>query len=177
MVPIVSTDLFLKFSFHSNYDQHKFRSPCVCVCVRERKRGRACVCLYVCHHHATLSPPQFHINRGNRVSHFNASLTDEGDGGVARQWPETTTFEEKVCQTAYFEVKRVSSIRKFLTEDAAKTLVTSYIYILSLLDYCNCLLMGTPNSVIQPLQKIQNFVARLVLLAPCHQHSECVAML
>ena len=37
--------------------------------------------------------------------------------------------------------------------------------------HCNCLLMGTPNSVIQPLQKIQNFAARLVLLAPCHHHS------
>ena len=44
-------------------------------------------------------------------------------------------------------------------------------YILSRLDYCNCLLMGTPNSVIQPLQKIQNFAARLVLLAPRHHHS------
>ena len=31
--------------------------------------------------------------------------------------------------------------------------------------------MGTPNSVIQPLQKIQNFAARLVLLAPRHHHS------
>ena len=30
--------------------------------------------------------------------------------------------------------------------------------------------MGTPNSVIQPLQKIQNFAARLILLAPPHQH-------
>ena len=39
------------------------------------------------------------------------------------------------------------------------------------LNYCNCLLMGTPNSVIQPLQKIQNFAARLVLLAPRHHHS------
>ena len=29
----------------------------------------------------------------------------------------------------------------------------------------------TPNSVIQPLQKIQSFAARLVLLAPRHQHS------
>ena len=48
------------------------------------------------------------------------------------------------------------------------TLVTSYI--LSRLDYCNCLLMGTPNSVIQPLQKILNFAARLVLLAPRHHH-------
>ena len=46
----------------------------------------------------------------------------------------------KICQTAYFELKRISSIRKFLTEDATKTPVTSYI--LSRLDYCNCLLMG-----------------------------------
>ena len=73
----------------------------------------------------------------------------------------------KISQTAYFELKRVSSIRRFLTEDAAKTLVTSYILSwldywvhlilssnisrkLSQLDYCNCLLMGTPNSVVQP---------------------------
>ena len=58
---------------------------------------------------------------------------------------------------------------RFLIEDAAKTLVTSYI--LSWLDYCNCLLMGTPNYVIQPLQKIQNLSARLVFLAPHHHHS------
>ena len=31
--------------------------------------------------------------------------------------------------------------------------------------------MGTPNSVIQTLQKIQNFAARHVLLAPLHHHS------
>ena len=75
----------------------------------------------------------------------------------------------KICQTVYFELKRSSSIRRFLTEDANKTLVISYI--LSRLDYCNCLLMGTPNSVIQPLQKILNCAAALVLLAPRHHHS------
>ena len=69
----------------------------------------------------------------------------------------------KICQTAYFELKHISSIRRFFTEDVTKTVVTSYI--LSRLDYWNCLLMGTPNSAIQPLQKIQNFDARLVLLA------------
>ena len=31
--------------------------------------------------------------------------------------------------------------------------------------------MGTPNSVTQPLQKIQNFAATLVLLAPRHHYS------
>ena len=75
----------------------------------------------------------------------------------------------KICQTTYFELKRISSIRRFLNEDATTTLVTSCI--LSRLDYCKCLLMGTPNSIIQPLQKIQNFAARLVLLAPRHHHS------
>ena len=30
--------------------------------------------------------------------------------------------------------------------------------------------MCTPNSVIQPMQKVQNAAARLILRAPCHQH-------
>ena len=47
----------------------------------------------------------------------------------------------KICQTAYFKLKCISSICRFLTEDTTKTLATSYI--LSQLDYCNCLLMGT----------------------------------
>ena len=88
-----------------------------------------------------------------------------------RRSPETFFFSSffLIRQTAYFELKRISSVRRFLTEDATKTPVTSYI--LSRLDYCNCLLVGTPNSVIQPLQKIQNFAARLVLLAPRNHHA------
>ena len=78
--------------------------------------------------------------------------------------------ETGMRERAYSELKRVNSIRRFLAEDAAKTLIVTS-YILSRLDYYNCLLMGTPNCVIQPLQKIQNFAARLVLLAPRHNHS------
>ena len=77
------------------------------------------------------------------------------------------TVHEEACHKN--RPNYISSICSFLTEDATKTLVTSYI--LSWLNYCNCLLMGTPNSVIQPLQKIQNFAARLVLLAPRHHLS------
>ena len=69
----------------------------------------------------------------------------------------------KVCQVAYLELKRISSIRHLLTDSAAKTLVTSCV--LSRLDYCNSLLIGVPHSVIQPLQRVQNFAARLVLKA------------
>ena len=52
----------------------------------------------------------------------------------------------KVCQTAYYEQKRIGSVRSYLIEDATKKLVTSRV--LSRLDYCNSILMGTPNSVI-----------------------------
>ena len=41
---------------------------------------------------------------------------------------------------------------------------------ISRLDNCNSLLMGTPNSVIQPMQKVQNTAARLILRAPHHQN-------
>ena len=34
----------------------------------------------------------------------------------------------KICQTAYFKLKCVSSIHRFLTEDATKTLITSVLY-------------------------------------------------
>ena len=34
----------------------------------------------------------------------------------------------KICQTAYFELKRISAIRRFLTEDAAKTLNCYLLY-------------------------------------------------
>ena len=75
----------------------------------------------------------------------------------------------KICQTAYFKLKCIGSIRRFLTEDVAKTLVTSYI--LSWLNYCNCRLMGVHLILSSNLQKILNFAARLVLLAPHHHHS------
>ena len=74
----------------------------------------------------------------------------------------------KICQTAYYELKRINCIRRYLTEDAAKQLVASYG--LFRLDCCNSLFMGTPNSVNQPMQKVQNTAARLILRAPCHQN-------
>ena len=74
----------------------------------------------------------------------------------------------KICQTAYCELKRIISICRYLIEDAAKQLVTSCV--LFRLDYCNSLLVNTVSSVIQPMQKVQNTAARLILRAPCHQN-------
>ena len=74
-----------------------------------------------------------------------------------------------LVQSAGFSLK--TQPRLLLLPTSFHGLTTATSYILSRLDYCNCLLMGIPNSVIQPLQKIQNFAARLVLLAPCHHYS------
>ena len=57
----------------------------------------------------------------------------------------------KPVRLLFLEPKRISSIHSFLTADAAKIVVTSYNYILSGREYCSYLLMGTPDSVIQPL--------------------------
>ena len=54
-----------------------------------------------------------------------------------------------------------------------KKLVTSCV--LSRLNNCTSLLMGTSNAVIQPMQEVQNAAARLILRAPRHQH--CTSLL
>ena len=78
-----------------------------------------------------------------------------------------TAHVTKVCQLAYTEIRRISSIRRYLSVDATKVLVTSCV--LSRLDYCNGLLMGADKKVIAPLQKVQNSAARLIFKAPWRQ--------
>jgi hypothetical protein len=74
----------------------------------------------------------------------------------------------KTCQAVYLEIRRISSVRRFLTEEATKTLVTSCI--LSRLDYCNAMLIGSPSSVTKPLQTAQNAAARLIVRSKKREH-------
>ena len=75
---------------------------------------------------------------------------------------------QNVCKLAYFELRRISSVRHYLTTDATKTLVCSFV--LSRLDYCNGTLSGCPQYLIEKLQKVQNNAARLVLRARKADH-------
>ena len=75
----------------------------------------------------------------------------------------------KTWKTAYLEIRRISSIRQHLTEDATKTLVNSWI--LSRLDYCNSLLAGYPQTVIKQLQQVQNSAAKLILKSRRAEHT------
>ncbi|WP_419638839.1 hypothetical protein, partial [Thiolapillus sp.] len=73
-----------------------------------------------------------------------------------------------ICKTAFLEIRRISTIRHYLTDDATKTLVVSLV--LSRIDYCNSLLAGLPQSLVGKLQRVQNCAARLVVRAPPHVH-------
>ena len=63
-----------------------------------------------------------------------------------------------ICQTACFELNRNSSIPRFLTEDATKTLVTSDI--LTRLDYRNCLILCVCPTLSSNLSKRFNTLAQ-----------------
>ena len=69
-----------------------------------------------------------------------------------------------IARTCYFELRRLASIRRFLTSTATATLVSAFI--LSRIDYCNSLLFGSTHDVTSHLQRIQNYAARVILRLP-----------
>ena len=108
------------------------------------------------------------IQIGSRVMPFVKSVRNLG---VILDW--RLSMKEHInegCQMAYWELRRISSIRQYLTEDAAKTLVVSLI--LSRLDYGNCLLAGVPECLLHKLQKIQNASAKLILKSSRQEHTK-----
>ena len=70
----------------------------------------------------------------------------------------------RTCQICYFELRRINSIRHYLSQDALKTLISAFV--LSRIDYCNSLLAGCPKQLIHKLQKVQNNAARLICRTP-----------
>ena len=66
-----------------------------------------------------------------------------------------------VCRSTFLAMKRISTIRPFLSAHSAATLVHSMVT--SRLDYCNSILYGLPSEQLIRLQRVQNNAARLVL--------------
>ena len=75
----------------------------------------------------------------------------------------------KVCQSTHLELRRISSLRHVLTDKATKALVTSLV--LSRLDYCNSLLSGMPQQLIEKLQKVQNCSATVLFKTSKRTHA------
>ena len=69
-----------------------------------------------------------------------------------------------IARTCYFELRRLASIRRFLTSTATATLVSAFV--LSRIDYCNSLLFGSTHDVTSHLQQKQNYAARVISRLP-----------
>ena len=69
-----------------------------------------------------------------------------------------------IARTCCFELRRLASIRRFLTSTATATLVSAFV--LSRIDYCDSLLFGSTHDVTSHLQQIQNYAARVILCLP-----------
>ena len=66
-----------------------------------------------------------------------------------------------ICCVSFLELRRITSIRPYLSQSAAARLVAAMV--ISSLDYCNSDFIDLPADQIARLQQVQNNAARLVL--------------
>ena len=84
---------------------------------------------------------------------------------------QTLSLEQhisNVSRMCYYEIRRISSIRSFLNQQAAASLMSALV--LSRLDYCNSLLAGLTHSQTDKLQRVQNHAARVVTRKRMRDH-------
>ena len=65
-----------------------------------------------------------------------------------------------VCQSFYFHLRNIGSIRPYLTRETAAQIIHSFVT--SKLDYCNSLLYGLPQNSLDRLKKVQNTAVRII---------------
>ena len=76
---------------------------------------------------------------------------------------ETLTMEEHVsciCKSAYYHLRNIALVRKYLTQDATATLI--HALVISRLDNLNSLLTGLHDYLLSKLQRIQNHASKVV---------------
>ena len=73
-----------------------------------------------------------------------------------------------VCKSAFYHLRHISRIRKFLSSKTTEIFVHAFIS--SKLDYCNSLLYNVPMYVLKKLQSVQNAAARLITCSRKYDH-------
>ena len=66
------------------------------------------------------------------------------------------------------EIRRVGSIRQYLSFEATKTLVS--FLVLSMLDYSNAVLAGSPQVLLDTIERVINCSTRLIFKVPKSAH-------
>jgi len=109
-----------------------------------------------------------HTLRKNPVSTINVA-GDDIQAIVSLKYlgahlDSSLTFEDFIqhkCRTAITNIKNIHQIRNYIDLKVAKQLAVSLV--LSHLDYSNGILAGVPSCRLRPLQRVQNWAARVVL--------------
>ena len=137
------------------------REVCLCVCVSDIKtwmlsnklqmnKDNTVVLLVTPKRVVKSEPfPEFMYINGTSVK-FCPSLRNLG---VTLESPLSHQHVLNICRSAFLELRRINSIRNFLSTDAVKTLVCSLF--LSRIDYCNSLLAGLPQCLRKKIQSVQ----------------------
>lgn len=73
-----------------------------------------------------------------------------------------------ICQSSYFHLRNIRSIRKYLSKRSAEQLI--HAFVTTRLDHCNSLLCGLPETALHGLQLIQNTAARIIALKRKYDH-------
>lgn len=73
-----------------------------------------------------------------------------------------------VVRSCFYHLRQLRTVRRSLTFDAKRTLVTAFIA--SRVDYCNAVLHGVPAYIIRRLQMVMNAAARLIVGAGKYEH-------
>ena len=73
-----------------------------------------------------------------------------------------------LCKAIYLEIRRLKHMSTYVDENSLKTLAASFI--LSRFDYCNSLFKNINKDLLNKLQKLQNFAAKVILKKSIRDH-------
>ena len=144
---------FFKFSTVFRYRHKSFKKPSQASCsrfpaaiLRKIQNGRL--------------PHSFtHIQLGSYAVTPQSTVCNLGvhhDGQLTMK-----VHVQRICQTSFYQLRQFRSVRRSLSVNACTALV--HAFVTSRLDYCNSLLAGIGDGLIDQLQTVLRVAARLVL--------------
>ena len=116
--------------------------------------------------HALKSHPSVAVTVGEQ--HVRPATSIRNLGVVYDQPLSMIQHVNSVCRVGYMHVRNIGRIRRYLTEDATKTMI--HALVTSRLDYCNAVLYGLPASVTNKMQRLKNTCARMITRTKRRDH-------
>ena len=107
------------------------------------------------------------ISLGDAIVKFSSTVKNLGV-----TFDESLSFRQhinEISKNSLYCLRNLRLIRNHFSQSNFEILM--HAFITSRLDYCNSLFSGIPNTVLKPLQVVQNYAARVVLKRSKFEHS------